>query len=685
MTSPRPRKDRRRPTSTGRLRVAPGLAALLAVGACAQLGESSRLSVGRAHRSTLGAEAVDEYTLEAGEGFFVAGAVDQLTTDVVVKVFDADGEELAEIDGPARGLEYFQFEAPSAGTYRIEVAPAAEREGEAQAGDYEITLRRAEPPAATPEDRVDQLMTRYDDAGTPGGVVAVVVDGQVTFARSYGAANLTHDIPFEVDTRTNIGSTSKQFVTYAILLLAAQGKLGLDDDVREHVEELPDLGETVTVRHLMTHTSGYREFFNLLAMTGRRIIKGDFIDRSEVIRVVQRQTELQNSPGAEFNYNNTAYSLLATIVERTEGVDFPEWMAENVFRPLGMNDTFVRESPVHVIPNSAQGYTPGEDGYVESIDLGAAVGAGSIYTTVGDLAKWVRNYRTGELGGPEIFVQMSTPYELTSGEATEYGFGLFVDEYRGLGRVHHGGADTAHRSMLMYFPSLDAAVITQSNNASFAGEVAAEVAEAFFGGEMEPEVDAATQAAEDAFDPKAYDAASFDRFTGRYEVEAAPEVVLSFTREGEDLYLQVSGKPRVSLAPTSPARFEVQGVQATVTFHEGDDGAVDSLTLSQNGEYPAKRLTEEPFSPTPEQLGVYAGRYYCDELETWYEVAVVEDSLVLRIPRFDEMALEPSSPHHFSGDFPVTRITFEANESGAITSLIAGNGRTRGLRFERQD
>jgi CubicO group peptidase (beta-lactamase class C family) len=216
-----------------------------------------------------------------------------------------------------------------------------------------------------------QLFARFDRPGVPGAVVGVVRDGELVFARGYGRASLRHDVPFTTRTPTNIGSTSRQFTAFAIQLRAERGALSLDDDVREHLPELKDFGKTVTVRHLLTHTSGYREFLNLLAMGGRRL-DYDYVDRSELVDIVQRQPELQNAPGAEWNYNNTGYGLLAEIVAKVGGMPFPAWMRENVFEPLGMDDTMVRTEPGTIVPGAAMGYVQGRGGFQEASDLGGA-------------------------------------------------------------------------------------------------------------------------------------------------------------------------------------------------------------------------------------------------------------------------------------------------------------------------
>ena len=503
--------------------------------------------------------------------------------------------------------------------------------------------------------------------------------GELVFAEPYGMANLTYGIPYTLDTPTNIGSTSKQFTAFAITLLAERGELGLDNDVREYIPELPDLGQTVTLRHLLTHTSGYREFLNALAMTGRR---GDDIERREVVELIQRQTELQNAPGAEWNYNNTAFALLATVVERVTGEDFPDWMRANVFVPLGMTHTYVRETPQTIIPGRASGYVPADDGgWQEVSDLGGAMGAGGIYTTVGDLAKWMDNYRTATLGGEHVIEQMTTPYVLASGDTTEYGFGLFIDEVRGLRRYQHGGADTAHRSTFGYFPEIESGLIILTNSPNVPGS-AGHIVEAFFGEHLAPEADDdAPLASGEAFDPARFEPETFDAFAGRYSMEEAPAFILEFHRDGDRYFTQATGQPEAEIFPIGPSTFELRVVDAQVTFHVEDDGSVETLTLHQNGDHPATRV-EDAAEEVP--LADYAGRYFSEELETFYTLAVVDGELQLSHRRMDEpVTLSHSTGEAFTGGFPIADIEFERDGSGAVTGFRGGNGRTRGVWFER--
>jgi CubicO group peptidase (beta-lactamase class C family) len=610
----------------------------------------------------------------------VYGEANQHTADVVITVKDPEGETVDTFDRSATGPDGFQFDTDTAGTYTIQITPF-----EKASGRYSVTVMRVEPLATTPEGRVDQLMANSDSNEVPGGVVAFIQNGEIVFQRAYGMANLTHGIPFTTETVTNIGSTSKQFTCFSIMLLDSSGQLSIDDDTRTHVPELPDLGATVTLRNCMTHTSGYREFLNALAMGGRVLGEGDYIDRPELIELVQRQPELQNDPGSEWNYNNTAYGLLAVIVGRVTGEEFPEWVKTTVFEPLGMSHTVVRAHRTQIIPNSAQGYLAGEKGgYKEVVDLAGAMGAGGIYTTVGDLARWIRNFKTADVGSEAIFEAMTTPFVLADGDTTEYGFGLYIDEYRGLRRIHHGGADSAHRSMLMYFPDLDAGVVALSNNGAFgASSVANKVAEAFLEEHMEAE-DAEGADGPGEFDPASYDPETFDELAGRYELENTG-LVLRFFREDDVLYTQATGQPQVEIKPTAELSFTLVGVEADLVFHRNDDGEVTGLMLHQNGTHTAKRLEDEPWAPTEQELQAYTGRYFSAELEAFYGVVVEEGELVVQHRRHDDIKLKPKKDDSFTGAFPLIEVEFVRDDTSAITGFKASNVRTRGVFFVLYD
>ncbi|MDE2751647.1 MAG: serine hydrolase, partial [Gemmatimonadota bacterium] len=396
------------------------LCALIAIliAGCQAWGQTTELQPGSTVTGALSPGQTVRYTIDADGNDFVLGEVDQISVDVDIRILDPDGEQVGQFGGLGQGIERFAGRTSSAGTHTVELSAAG---GDGASGSYEITLLRHEPVATDPEQLVDQVMARFDGDHTPGAAVQVWRDGSTLYSKAYGMADLTHGIPFTPETSTNIGSTSKQFTAFAVMLQQERGLLDLDDDIRSHIPELPAFAETIQVRHLLTHTSGLREFLNLMRMTGRLLNQGDWIDRSEIIDIVQRQPALQNEAGAEYNYNNTAFGLAAVIVERTSGQDFHVFMEENVFGPLGMTASMVRPSPRAIVPNRSEGYTSSASGYRQIGDFGAAVGAGAVYASVVDLQTWVENYAEPQVGTRASIDEMMTSFVLNNGEETGYG------------------------------------------------------------------------------------------------------------------------------------------------------------------------------------------------------------------------------------------------------------------------
>jgi CubicO group peptidase (beta-lactamase class C family) len=635
------------------------------------------LEPGRTYSDALAAGERHEYELALAADWFISGRVDQDGLDVEVLILGPDGERAGRFAAIGRGgPESFRLTTQEPGRYVIAVAPAAE-DG---AGEYRIRLERSEPVATSPEGKIDQVMSMFGD-DTPGAIVAVIRGGRLDFVRSYGLANLSYMVPFTENTVTNIGSTSKQFTGFAVALLQARGRLSLDDDVRDYIPELPDFGETVTLRHLASHTGGYREFVNTLLLAGRQVLESDYIGPDEVIQVVQNQPRLQNSPGAEFNYNNTAFGLLTIVVERVTGLPFEEWMAQEVFGPLGMTHTVVRAHTGQVIAGRAAGYAPSEAGFREVRDLAASIGAGGIYTTVGDLARWMGNFRTAQLGGPEVIRELTTPNVLTSGDTTNYGLGLFIDSDRGLVRWQHGGSDVAHRSTFVYYPDLDAGYVVLSNYAAAPGAAGRTVAETFFGEHMESPTEG--RAAGQTPDPAVaiVPAATLDLYAARYELTTMPGMVITISNEGGTLHLHVAGQS-MPLTPTSDSTFALQAVDAQVTFHREGEGELPSLTFHQDGDHPGRRL---PDVVEAVDLTEYEGRYFSAELETFYVLEADEEHLLIRQRRFGTARLEHSEGDTFTGSLPVSLMVFERDSSGRVTGFHAGNGRARDIWFQRQE
>jgi hypothetical protein len=280
---------------------------------------------------------------------------------------------------------------------------------------------------------------------------------------------------------------------------------------------------------------------------------------------------------------------------------------------------------------------------------------------------------------------MMTRNILTTGDTSDYGFGLFIDQQRGLRRVHHGGADVAHRSQLVLYPDINAGITVQSNHAQFNSNVAFELAAAFFADAMEPEKPPIVAGASSAaFDPASYDAEDFDTFVGRYALDPQPDFILTFTRRGDTLYAQATGQQRLRIVPTSDSSFALVGVVASVVFQRNADGAVNGLTLTQNGQQVhATRLAQadDAWKPTRADLAEFAGRYFSPEIETYFTIALDEGRLVARQTRLDDANLTAGEKDSFAGGG--FNFSFERDRNGRVIAFYLSNGRTRNVRFER--
>jgi CubicO group peptidase (beta-lactamase class C family) len=603
--------------------------------------------------------------------------VEQLGMDVVVRIQDPAGREVDEIDGSGeRGTEFVTLFSETSGEYRIEITPY---DPEAESGGYAITILRIEPVASTMSGQVDQLFAPWNVPGSPGAALAVARGGAIVYEQGYGLAQLEYEVPITPTTVFHVASVSKQFTAFAVTMLADAGKLSLDDDIRIHLPEVPDFGDTITIRHLIHHTSGLRDQWVLLAIAGWRL--DDVITRDQIMRLVRRQRELNFTPGDEILYCNTGYTLLAEIVERVTGQSFAEWTAQNIFQPLGMTDTHFHDDHQLVVPNRAYSYARRGGGYRKAVLSYANVGATSLFTTVEDLVRWEDNLDDGRVGGPAVIEAMHTRGILNDGDTLSYAFGLGIGEHRGLRTVGHSGGDAGFRSYVVRFPEEELAVVVLSNLGDFSSSsMGLRVADVYLADKLEEETP--EPAPEQESEPPAVevDPAIYDDYAGDYQI--GPEVVTVF-RDGDRLWARGPDEPRLELVPESETRFFVPARDLYVTFERDEAGEVNRFIASQGDEeLEAQRI--EPFAPEEVELAEYTGEYYSEELGTTYTLVVRDDALVATHVRHDTITLTPSAPDAFSGNtWFFGQVQFERDADGSITGFRVTSGRVRGLLFMR--
>jgi CubicO group peptidase (beta-lactamase class C family) len=331
----------------------------------------------------------------------------------------------------------------------------------------------------------DEVFADLTKPGSPGCALAVARGGKILYEKGYGLANIEEGVEITPRTVFDIGSTSKQFTAASILLLEKQGRLSIQDDIRKYVPEIPDYGRTITIRHLLNHTSGLRDYLTLFELAG---LNTDSVTTdNDALAIIARQKALNFDPGSDWLYSNSGFFLLSVIVKRVSGKTLRQFATENIFEPLQMTQTVFRDEHTQLVPNRAMAYDPKEagTGYALNVSYFEQTGDGAVHTSVEDILKWDENFYSGRVGGKDFLTEMQEPGKLNNGKTLDYAKGLFVGNYRGLRFVDHGGSWGGYRAQLLRFPEQHFSVACLCNLASANPEKRAhEIADVFLASEM---------------------------------------------------------------------------------------------------------------------------------------------------------------------------------------------------------
>jgi len=332
-------------------------------------------------------------------------------------------------------------------------------------------------------DRVDELFKEWDRNDSPGAAFGIFKDGRIIYARGYGIANLEYSLPWTPQTPSQTGSISKQFTGMCIAILAEQGKLSLDDNIRKYFPDWPDYNGQITLKHLLYHTSGVREYLTLLELMGKPEGSGYVYTPKELVRTLLRQKELNFKPGEMYSYSNSGYFLLSEIVSQVSGEKTSTFAKKYVFDPLGMRNTHFHDDPNKIVKNRAYGYSPikGEGLRIDEVRL-KVIGDLGVFTTIEDFLKWDQNFYKNKLGKgtQELIRTMLTKGKLNNGEELSYGFGLRIDNYRGLKTISHGGSAVGYQAQFMQFPDQKFSIVILSNLSTFpTGIIAKQITDLF--------------------------------------------------------------------------------------------------------------------------------------------------------------------------------------------------------------
>jgi CubicO group peptidase (beta-lactamase class C family) len=541
--------------------------------------------------------------------------------------------------------------------------------------------------AQTATVRLDSLLDAHFAAAaavdSPGCQAAVFRRGQVLVQRSYGSANLEHRVPVTAQTRFPVASITKQFTAFAVLLLAQDGKLSLDDDVRRFIPEVPDLGHIITLRHLLHHTSGLRDYWDLRGLSGRR--GDDVVNEHDVLQFVSRQRALNFQPGAEHLYNNTGYILLGIVVRRAGGMPLAAFAAERIFAPLGMTHTAFVESHQAVVPGRAYGYARGRGGAaVVAMPAYDVVGSSGLVTTVQDLAAWDRNFYTGEVGGPEIIAQMREPARLADGTAAGYGGGLRLGSYRGLRTEEHNGADPGYLAEILRFPDQG---ITIAGLCSGRAASPIEAARAIADAVLADEIAAAARTAPAPAAPEPHvplRTEILDRYVGLYHGTSSG-LVREIVRRGDSLFYVRRPGDATHLVPLADDRFLLGAAGgAEVRFARAGAGRPQMHVLVA-GAQASRYVPVDSARGLPARLAEYSGVYRSQELQATYRIGILDGELHWRIEGLGPEEFSITYLPRFQDSFGErgVSLTFLRDAGGRVIALELTTERARRVRFDR--
>jgi CubicO group peptidase (beta-lactamase class C family) len=464
-----------------------------------------------------------------------------------------------------------------------------------------------------------------------------------------------------------MASVSKQFTAASIVLAAEQGLLSLDDDVRKYIPELPYYGHTITLRQMLHHTSGIRDFLALTYLSSRDTSALSSSD--DLLKLIARQKGLNNVPGEEFVYSNSNYFLLSIVVKRATGKSLAEFAAANIFQPLGMTHTLFYDDNGVVVPNRVAAYDPGkEDSFrVDWSTIFDIVGSGGLMSNVDDLLLWDRNFYSNKIGKGTLVRELETHGRLNNGHLIKYGLGLWLGEYRGLKTVEHSGGTFGYRTELLRFPEQRFSLIALCNvaNADVEG-LARQISDLYLETQLKSEASATARSG--AFPDPA-------PFAGTY-LDPRTHMIYTFTAVNGDLMAWGSKLRRLGANEFSDQ------VGNPIVFKSANGTMTATLSLQGETYFSGDRVPHIDVSESA--LRGFTGNYHSEELEATYKLSLVKGALTLKNSDQPPVSLNPVAADEFqAGDLGT--IVFHVASSHHVSGLTLFSQPARGITFQKTD
>lgn len=515
--------------------------------------------------------------------------------------------------------------------------------------------------------KIDAVMSAVYKPGQPGAAIIVQKDGRTIIRKGYGMADLELGVPVTPDMVFRLGSITKQFTAVSILSLAQEGKLSLQDEITKFLPDYPTQGKRITVEHLLTHTSGIQSYTDMpewLPLWRKDMTPKELVD-------LFKDKPMQFEPGRSWSYNNSGFVLLGAIIEKVSGKTYEQFVDERIFKPLGMSSSYYG-STERIIPRRIPGYEEGESGFVNAsyLSMTQPYAAGSLLSTVDDLARWSEAVFAGKVVGKAWLDKALTPFKLVNGESTGYGYGWFVAEVGGHRSIEHGGGINGFTTYEMTFPDdhLFIAILTNSAIAGRDPEPRAVKIAWLALGLTEPERKVVSVTAKD-----------LDGIAGVYVNERQDEYY--FSRSGAKLFAQSKGGAKNELYPASATEFFLRDNPARFTFVSSGGGPVTGLRIqSRIGPAQIFAKTDKPLPQERQAVKIEAALF--DRLAGEYELApnftitILRrgDKLISHATGQPEVELFPESETRFFLKVVDAQVDFTLDASGRATGLVLHQG-----------
>jgi CubicO group peptidase (beta-lactamase class C family) len=472
--------------------------------------------------------------------------------------------------------------------------------------------------------------------------------------QSMGMADMEHRVPLTTGSIIEAGSVSKQFTAAAILLLAQQGKLSLNDDIRKYLPEMPDYGYVVRIRHLLHHTSGLRDWGTIMAVAGWPRTTKTY-SNDDVLYILSHQKALNNRPGDEYIYSNSNFNLMALIVKRISGMELAEFTQKYIFAPAGMTHTQWRDDFKRIVLNRAIAYNKLDSGYKTDMPNEYAYGHGGLITTAEDLLKWNEYYWNDKFGNPSLLPQQIAVDHLNNGIVNPYGAGLFIRHRRGWDYIWHDGATAGYRALLLRYPQLNLSIAYLSNFSDIDFDLLHKVGDLFI-----PDKSPQLQQAAKASKTYALPVSQLKTFTGWYRNQ----------KNGYVVQLQLDGdtlkSPHFSLLPVGPDVFTAGGNR--VVFRNKV-----FILITPAGDTTMYKVVR-PAGKSDSYLKGYAGKYYSSETESRSAIIIKNGKAILHIDPVKNIELQPTCYDGFVSTNDNYDISFLRDTRGEITGYKISAG-----------